>query len=65
VGDERGDQNVDSSGMANDTPGHDETIEEAYPLSFRSLFFWLIVVVLGLLGACVFVAIFLALTRGS
>jgi hypothetical protein len=51
--------------MANDTPGHDETIEEAYPLSFRSLFFWLIVVVLGLLGACVFVAIFLALTRGS
>jgi hypothetical protein len=48
--------------------GRDASIEEPeeeYPLTFRSLLFWLIVVCLGLLGTCVVVAIFLALTRGS
>jgi hypothetical protein len=68
VSDERGDQSVDSAGAANDTTGHDQITEESedeYPLNVRSLVFWLIVVCLGLLGTCVFVAIFLALMRGS
>lgn len=65
MSDQDGDHHVDSADTTNDTRDQDEITKEEYPLSFRSLVFWLIVVALGLLGTCVFVAIFLALTRGS
>lgn len=65
MSDQGGDQNVDSTSTTNDTRDHDDSIEEKYPLTFRSLFFWGIVVFLGLLGTCVIVATILALTRGS
>lgn len=68
MSDQRGDSSVNSARTINDTPGPDQHIEEpaeAYPLTFRSCIFWFIVIALGLLGTCVFVAIFLALTRGS
>lgn len=66
MSDERGDENVDSAGRTNNSPDVEFTEEpEQYPLTFRTVFFWLIVIALGLLGTCVVVAIFLALTRGS
>ncbi|HEX7103594.1 MAG TPA: hypothetical protein VF201_13195 [Nitrolancea sp.] len=65
MSDQDGDHHVDSADATNGTRDQDEIAKEEYPLSFRSLVFWLIVVALGLLGTCVFVAIFLALTRGS
>ena len=65
MSDERGDQNAASTGTPNDTRELDEIAEEEYPLGVRSLFFWGIVVFLGLLGTCVIVAILLALTKGS
>jgi hypothetical protein len=65
VSDQGGDQIVDSTDATNDTPEQDEIAHEEYPLTFRSIFFWGIVVFLGLLGTCVVVAIFLALMRGS
>lgn len=67
MSDQRGDHDIDSASPTNDTRGQEVIGEEPeeYPLTFRSLFFWLIVIALGLLGTCVIVAIFLALTRGS
>jgi hypothetical protein len=65
VSDERGDRDVAAPNTTDDRRDQDDLAQEDYPLTVRSLFFWAIVIVLGLLGTCVLVAILLALMKGS
>jgi hypothetical protein len=65
VSDERGDRDVAATNTTDDPRNDDDVAEDDYPLTFRSLVFWAIVIVLGLLGTCVLVAILLALMKGS